>query len=595
MFQHRIDPTRIRVKEGAQAVARGGQGEVIAGTLTPKEPFKGIRPEAPEMLPFGIDKEMYPERLEEALPGQLQESLSEESRKEISERIGNLTRKQEVAIKKLEWPRDDPEHSTKFFKSFVNELSLMALLSHPNIIEFLGFVEDAEKGDTWIILPWEANGNVRDFLKSGKWDIPERVSLVQDTAEGLEYLHTHDPPICHGDLKSVSNGAVVPEPKPDPPGIQLNILVNSSYQAVITDFGSARFRRKVESETRSETSCPMPINDNITQSASPQVRFSASTLELTLTGMGFSLRWTAPEVLRDETQDLPSDMWAMGWICWEIVTGRMPFEGVDNEAVIITHTLQGQLPAIRKDAQLAHVLMLCALMSDCWLALPAQRIDASTFRRKVGMVPSETPSPVNPENQKPRSSHLLLRLGKMYSIQDDLAKAESHYREAIKVGTETEDQIALATALNELGDWYCRTSDVREAECLCQQAHEIHSRIGNDLGAANALNSLGQAYRTQSKNQKAEKAFNAAHEIHSRIGDGLGAANALEGLGLVYLAQSKSQEAGKAFNPAHDIHSRIGHDLGAANALDGLGNTYRAQLKNQEAEKAFSAAHEIHS
>ncbi|KIO20167.1 hypothetical protein M407DRAFT_60603, partial [Tulasnella calospora MUT 4182] len=141
-------------------------------------------------------------------------------------------------------------------QSFVNELSLMASLSHPNIIQFLGFVEDMDKADARIILPWEADGNVRDFLKSGEWDIPERVSLIQDTAKGLEYLHTHDPPICHGDLKS------------------LNILVNSSCRAVITDFGSARIRRS---------------------STSPQAKFNRSTSALTLTGPAYSLRWTAPE------------------------------------------------------------------------------------------------------------------------------------------------------------------------------------------------------------------------------------------------------------------------------------------------------------
>ncbi|KIO19343.1 hypothetical protein M407DRAFT_37718, partial [Tulasnella calospora MUT 4182] len=84
-------------------------------------------------------------------------------------------------------------------KAFVNEVSLMAELSHPNIIEFVGFVEDIQKGDAWIILPWAANGNVREFLQSGEWDIPERISLIQDVVKGVEYLHTRQPPICHGD------------------------------------------------------------------------------------------------------------------------------------------------------------------------------------------------------------------------------------------------------------------------------------------------------------------------------------------------------------------------------------------------------------
>lgn len=67
------------------------------------------------------------------------------------------------------------------------------------------------------------NGNVREFLRSSDCDIPERISLVsplnrvrlmfsenllvidqiQDVIEGVTYLHTRQPPICHGDLKSV--------------------------------------------------------------------------------------------------------------------------------------------------------------------------------------------------------------------------------------------------------------------------------------------------------------------------------------------------------------------------------------------------------
>lgn len=63
----------------------------------------------------------------------------------------------------------------------------MASLSHPNIIEFLGFVEDMDKGDAWIVLPWEANGNVREFLESGEYDIPERISLVSVPDKVTEY------------------------------------------------------------------------------------------------------------------------------------------------------------------------------------------------------------------------------------------------------------------------------------------------------------------------------------------------------------------------------------------------------------------------
>ncbi|KIO32434.1 hypothetical protein M407DRAFT_45447, partial [Tulasnella calospora MUT 4182] len=211
---------------------------------------------------------------------------------------------------------------------FVNELSIMATLHHPNIIMLVGFVEDIRKGDAWIVLPWEANGNVREFLRSGEWDIPERISLIQGVVNGVEYLHTRDPPICHGDLKS------------------LNILVNSSYHAVITDFGSARIQRCVR---------------------------AAEKDSLTLTDPMFSLRWTAPEVLNNGVQNTHSDMWAVGWICWEIVTGKLPFEELLATGPIISRVSEGKLPAIREDTQLSHVLMLCSLMADCWVSKPAER------------------------------------------------------------------------------------------------------------------------------------------------------------------------------------------------------------------------------
>ncbi|KIO23773.1 hypothetical protein M407DRAFT_51327, partial [Tulasnella calospora MUT 4182] len=122
-----------------------------------------------------------------------------------------------------------------------------------------------------------------------------------DVLKGVEYLHTRQPPICHGDLKS------------------LNVLVNSSYHAVITDFGSARSKLNTNAEEKNAS-------------------------ELTLTGPLYTLRWAAPEVLAGEESDLPSDMWAVGWICWEIVTGKMPFEELHLEGPIVWHVVKGKLP-----------------------------------------------------------------------------------------------------------------------------------------------------------------------------------------------------------------------------------------------------------
>ncbi|KIO23970.1 hypothetical protein M407DRAFT_77474 [Tulasnella calospora MUT 4182] len=94
---------------------------------------------------------------------------------------------------------------------------------------------------------------------------------IKDTFEGIKYLHKSQPPICHGDLKS------------------FNILVSSSCRAVITDFGSAR-------------SITEPKDDVIGSESGP----------------AWSLRWAAPEVMNGERPSLSSDIWAAGWVCWEV-------------------------------------------------------------------------------------------------------------------------------------------------------------------------------------------------------------------------------------------------------------------------------------
>ncbi|KAG8915942.1 hypothetical protein FRC00_004952 [Tulasnella sp. 408] len=497
-----------------------------------------------------------------------------------------------VAVKVLAWRQDDVMESAKFFNSFVHEVSLMTKLSHPNIVDLVGFVENLDKGDAWIILQWEENGNVREFLQSGQWDIPERISLIKDTASGLEYLHTQQPPICHGDLKS------------------LNILVNSSYRAVITDFGSARIRQSVASEreeTQSNTSNPVAADSSQPAGfTSPQAKFNPSTSDLTLTGPGFSLRWTAPEVLMDGMQDLPSDMWAMGWICWEIVTGKMPFQDLNREGAIIMHTITGKLPAITKDTDLSHVLGLCSLMSNCWLSEADKRVNASTFRLDVRDIPSKTPSGDNAGGQKVRSAALLLELGKMHQFQsNNPAKAEVHYQEALDIATRTKNEVIKASALFYLGEVLSLQSKYPEAEQASAEAHQVYSRSGNDLGAASALYNLGKALLNQEKNLEAEKAFREAHETFSRIsrrraladgssGDSnLGAANALCHLGHIYCNQKKYPEAEKAFTEAREIYSRLGHEPGVANALEGQGELYLAQSRYNEAERALTESRKI--
>lgn len=60
----------------------------------------------------------------------------------------------------------------------MHEVEVLAGLLHKNIIRLIGFAEELESGEAWIILSWKSNGDLRKFLATGSWEIPERISLV---------------------------------------------------------------------------------------------------------------------------------------------------------------------------------------------------------------------------------------------------------------------------------------------------------------------------------------------------------------------------------------------------------------------------------
>lgn len=61
----------------------------------------------------------------------------------------------------------------------IREAEFLTELSHANIVYLEGFVEEARRGIVWLVFPWAENGNLKDFIGSHDWEIPERISLVK--------------------------------------------------------------------------------------------------------------------------------------------------------------------------------------------------------------------------------------------------------------------------------------------------------------------------------------------------------------------------------------------------------------------------------
>lgn len=74
-----------------------------------------------------------------------------------------------------------------------------------------------------------------------------------------------------------------------------------------------------------------------------------------------------------------------------MMTDRVPFEEVTLEAAIVLNVIQGQLPLIHENEQLAQVIRLCSLMSDCWKFEPDDRPQAAQCCSEVKWMVSATP------------------------------------------------------------------------------------------------------------------------------------------------------------------------------------------------------------
>ncbi|KIO26352.1 hypothetical protein M407DRAFT_24317 [Tulasnella calospora MUT 4182] len=488
-----------------------------------------------------------------------------------------------VAVKKLLC--GDTTDREVFSKEFVHEVEMLARLSHKNIIRLIGFVEDLQHDKAWIALSWEPNGNVRDFLASGKWEIPEHVSLIKDMFEGLKYLHKHKPPICHGDLKS------------------LNILVSSSCRAIITDFGLARLmssnaeQGENQEGSRDSHAVSIMLDGGCASGTLPKVTIVATNNQLTLTGPVWSLRWAAPELIMEEQQPgLASDIWSAGWVCWEMMTDRVPFDDIKRDCAVMLKVVQGTVPAVHEDEQLTQITALCSLMTDCWKFEPKNRpiVDQCCNAMKwIQTVPPVRGGSVSAAT-KELAPGVLYRIGYLHYMHGRHAKAALLLEQLIASAGSAVD-LDVAHATKALGDVYtaqCKYAKAKEQYTIAQ---ELYARIDDGLGQANTLDGLGELYRAQSKYNDAKESLTRAKEIHVRIGNDLGQANAILGLGDVYRVQRKFPEAGESYTRAEEIFARIGEDLGQVGTLKGLGDIYRMQSKYGAAKESYMRAQEIYA
>ena len=160
---------------------------------------------------------------------------------------------------------------------FRREIEIMSKIRHPNCVRLFGNFED--ENYCYFIMEYIPGGNLFTLMSNNRnigLNIYLVASIVRDLASAIYYLHNMDPPIIHRDIK--------PE----------NILLTNNSKIKLTDFGWSNYIN-FEGEQRS-TLCGTPI-------------------------------YLAPEMIQNSGHDKHVDIWCLGVLLFELLTGIPPFIG----------------------------------------------------------------------------------------------------------------------------------------------------------------------------------------------------------------------------------------------------------------------------
>lgn len=193
-----------------------------------------------------------------------------------------------VAVKVL---KQEFSESTEFVSKFRTEAQAAAGLMHPNIVNVYDVGE--ENGINYIVMELVEGITLKRYIeKKARLSVKEAVSIAIQISMGIEAAHNNN--IIHRDIK--------PQ----------NIIISKEGKVKVTDFGIAK---------------------------------AATSNTITSNVMG-SVHYTSPEQARGGFSDEKSDIYSLGITMFEMLTGRVPFNGDTTVAIAIKH-IQEEMPSPR--------------------------------------------------------------------------------------------------------------------------------------------------------------------------------------------------------------------------------------------------------
>lgn len=241
---------------------------------------------------------------------------------------------QEVAVKAA---RQDPDEDiTATAASVKQEAKLFSMLQHPNIIKLEGVC--LEEPNLCLVMEYARGGTLNRVLTGRRIPPHILVNWAVQIARGMHYLHEGAVvPIIHRDLKS-SNILLLEKIENDDIGRKT---------LKITDFGLAREWHK--------------------------------TTKMSAAG---TYSWMAPEVIKSSLFSKGSDVWSYGVLLWELLTGEVPYRGIDGLAVaygVAVNKLTLPIPSTCPEP-------FAKLMEECWDQDPHVRPSFSCILEQLSAI-----------------------------------------------------------------------------------------------------------------------------------------------------------------------------------------------------------------
>lgn len=204
-----------------------------------------------------------------------------------------LNRPVTVKILRPEYTSDE-----EFVSRFRKEAQAVAKLSHPNIVSVY---DVGQEGNThYIVMEYVEGRNLKQIIKEqGKLPVSQAIDIAEQICSGLQDAHEHG--IVHRDIKPH------------------NILVTDNGRIKVTDFGIAQI-------------------------------MSSITVTNSNTIIG-SVHYFSPEQAKGGVTGAKSDIYSVGAVLYEMVTGKVPFEGETPIAVALKHIQDQPLPPSRLNPQ----------------------------------------------------------------------------------------------------------------------------------------------------------------------------------------------------------------------------------------------------